>query len=569
VRRQQTLRASVDWSYALLAEAERRLFQRLSVFLGGFDLDAAQAVAAGSDVASYEVLDLLALLVDKSLLTAENTTRRTRYRFLETVRQYALEKLSESGEADTVRTRHRDHYLAFAATVAAPSVAGHERRLNQAEVEIDNLRAALVWSRENGDTDHVLGLASSLQPLWRARGRLLEGAAWLDAALADHDAHPGGVDRGLYARTLANRAFLDAHMVITDHLDLAQQALAIARDIDDPMLLARALAACGGVAFYNPDVARPFLAEAVDLARSTGDKWTLAETLAWQGYAAAIGEGDPVATHAAGEEGRDLADELGDSFLSRCNRWFLGSAHLFEGDLDGSVTLLSGVVDEADATYDTLNGWSARVVLAHALAQRGNIDAARAAAQAAVDAAVEVSPGHAGLAYAALAAVNLAAGDIAAAEPASDAATRSFGPSDVASIHDPNVAAQIAYAHGDLDTAWSLADGAVSVSLGGFRAAALTTRCRVAIAQGDLAQAERDAHEVLSFGRACADLCACPRSSRVPRVVSGRYRPPPGSGSAHRCRRRGPTPQRGSPLRNLSASLRLLTGVASKRLGRQ
>ena len=93
VRRQQTLRASVDWSHALLTEPERVLFRRLAVFLGGFDLDAAQAVAGGGDVQRYQVLDQLTLLVDKSLVVADNTGGRTRYRLLETVRQYALEKL--------------------------------------------------------------------------------------------------------------------------------------------------------------------------------------------------------------------------------------------------------------------------------------------------------------------------------------------------------------------------------------------------------------------------------------------------------------------------------------------
>ena len=115
VRRQQTLRASVDWSHALLTEPERVLLRRLAVFLGGFDLDAAQAVAGGGDVERYQVLDQLTLLVDKSLVVADDSGGRTRYRLLETVRQYALEKLGESGEADAVRARHRDHYTAMAA----------------------------------------------------------------------------------------------------------------------------------------------------------------------------------------------------------------------------------------------------------------------------------------------------------------------------------------------------------------------------------------------------------------------------------------------------------------------
>ena len=132
VRRQQTLRASVDWSHALLTETERVLFRRLAVFLGGFDLDAAQSVAGADGVERYQVLDQLTLLVDKSLVVAENTGGRTRYRLLETVRQYALEKLGESGEADAVRARHRDHYTSMAAAAgragAAPTTSSVSSR---------------------------------------------------------------------------------------------------------------------------------------------------------------------------------------------------------------------------------------------------------------------------------------------------------------------------------------------------------------------------------------------------------------------------------------------------------
>ena len=149
VRRQQTLRASVDWSHALLTEPERVLFRRLAVFVGGFDLDAAQAIGGGGDVERYQVLDQLTLLVDKSLVVAESSSGRTRYRLLETVRQYALEKLGESGEADVVRACHRDYYTSKATQLDAPATRGHEQRIEQAETEIGNLRAAFGWSREN------------------------------------------------------------------------------------------------------------------------------------------------------------------------------------------------------------------------------------------------------------------------------------------------------------------------------------------------------------------------------------------------------------------------------------
>ena len=210
VRRQQTLRASVDWSHALLTEPERILFRRLAVFLGGFDLDAAQGVAGDGEVERYQILDQLALLVDKSLVVAENTSGRTRYRLLETVRQYAQEKLSESGEAEAVRSRHRDHYNSMAALLDAPARTDYHRRVEQAEEEMDNLRSAFGWSIETGDIGRALELASSLMPLWLSRGRIQEGLAWFDAVLADGDATSTSWRPHARARVLADKAVLDA-----------------------------------------------------------------------------------------------------------------------------------------------------------------------------------------------------------------------------------------------------------------------------------------------------------------------------------------------------------------------
>ena len=198
VRRQQTLRASVDWSHALLSEAEQVLFRRLAVFYGGFDREAAQAVAGGADVERFEVLDRLMLLVDKSLVVADDSSHGTRYRLLETVRQYAQEKLGESGEGDDVRRRHRDHYTASAVLLDAPGRTDHEQRIEQAEAEMDNLRAAFTWSLESSDTELALTLASALQPLWLTRGRMQEGLYWLGAALAEDETSPavGGAGTG-------------------------------------------------------------------------------------------------------------------------------------------------------------------------------------------------------------------------------------------------------------------------------------------------------------------------------------------------------------------------------------
>ena len=122
--------------------------------------------------------------------------------------------------------------------------------IEQAETEIDNLRAAFGWSRENSDVELALALASSLQPLWQARGRLREGLAWFDAALADLDAQHPEVAAAVRARALADRAVLAIWVGAADSLDQAQQALAIAREVDDPALLARALTACGLIAAF-------------------------------------------------------------------------------------------------------------------------------------------------------------------------------------------------------------------------------------------------------------------------------------------------------------------------------
>src|SRR5262249_8652927 len=154
--------------------------------------------------------------------------------------------------------------------------------------------------------------ASSLQPLWLARGRIREGLAWFDSALADDNAPHAEVAAVVRARALADEASLAIRVGAADSLDQAQQALAIAREVDDPALLARALTACGSIAGYssNAELARACFSEAIELARAVGDRWRLSQILAWQ--AAANLPGDLLAVRAAAEEGRDLAEAFGD-----------------------------------------------------------------------------------------------------------------------------------------------------------------------------------------------------------------------------------------------------------------
>ena len=497
VRRQQTLRASVDWSHALLTEPERVLFRRLAVFLGGFDFDAAQAVAGSGEVERYQVLDQLSLLVDKSLVVADDTEERTRYRLLETVRQYALEKLGESGEADAVRTRHRDHYTALAALFDAPAGKNYEQRIERAETEIDNMRAAFEWSRENSDVESALALASSLQPLWQARGRIREGLAWFDAVLTREVAQDAEVAPAVRARALADIAVLYLFFGAADSVDRAQQALALARDIDDRAVLARALTACGLTAAYNAELAGVYFAEAIGLVRELHDTWRLSQILAQQA-SAGIAAGDPIATRVAAEEGRDLADAIGDRFASRHCRVCLGLAQIYQGDLAGAAAQFGAVAAEAKAGHD---GIHAAVGLAHqgtALARQGKTDAARAAADACLESASELGSLVASVGYYALGTAALAAGDVGTARDATAAAWKhgSFAPGYAAHLRP--VIAQAAQADGDLIAARRWADEAVATAPGWIKLLALNTRARVAIAQGELEQAERDVHDALT-----------------------------------------------------------------------
>ncbi len=498
VRRQQTLRASVDWSHALLTEPERVLFRRLAAFMGGFDLDAAQAVAGSGDVQRFQVLDQLSLLVDKSLVVTDDSRGRTRYRLLETVRQYAQEKLGESGEADAVRTRHRDYYTALAAAVDAPAGTDYEQRLEQAELEIDNLRAAFGWSCENSDTALALTLTSSLQPLWISRGRAREGRAWFETVFTDEVAQDADVAAAERARSLADTAVLDTFFGAADSLNRAQQALRLARDIEEPAVLARALTACGLAAAYNAELAGEYFAEAVELARELDDRWRLSQILTLQAHAA-IAAGDMIAAGVAAEEGRNLADALGDRSTSRHCRMCLGIAQVNRGELAGAVAQFRAVVAEAEAAHD---GVLAAMCLAHqgtALARQGETVAARAATDASIESASDFGDLTASVSYFALANAALATGDVATARDATAAAWEHGSRLSGYAAHLRPIIAQAAQASGDLIAARTWADEAVATATGWVAIYALTARARVAIAQGEPDQAERDAHDALAL----------------------------------------------------------------------
>jgi len=193
VPRQQTLRALIDWSYDLLAEPERVLLRRLSVFAGGWTLEAAEAVCAGDGLDHDEVLDVLAQLVNKSLVVADREQgQETRYRLLETIRQYALERLAASGEADAIRRRHAEYFLVLAEIAGVQlQRAGQRVWLDRLEAEHDNLRAALAWAFGGGDAELGVRLSVALAGIqqyapgfWSLRGYWSERHRWLEVALS-------------------------------------------------------------------------------------------------------------------------------------------------------------------------------------------------------------------------------------------------------------------------------------------------------------------------------------------------------------------------------------------------
>jgi predicted ATPase len=180
VPRQRTLGATIEWSHELLSEKEKILFSRLSVFSGGWTLEAAEKVCAGDGVGEDEVLELLSSLVDKSLVVVARGDEQVRYRMLETVRQYALGKLGESEERANVRARHANFFLDLSEE-SEPALAGPEQAawLERLETEHDNLRAALGCFAEEQEVEQGLRLAASLVRFWWFRGHLIEGRAHL------------------------------------------------------------------------------------------------------------------------------------------------------------------------------------------------------------------------------------------------------------------------------------------------------------------------------------------------------------------------------------------------------
>lgn len=283
VERQQTLRASVDWSYELLSEPERLVFRRLAVFIGGWSLEATQAVCAGDGVEESEVLDLLSALVDKSLVVvAQEADRAARYRLLETVRQYALELLERSGEEPALRDRQLDFFLALAERAAVELETPQNLEwLDRLDRDAANIDGAIRHATEISP-EAAIRLAVGVTMWWNMRGRLAAGQRALERALEA----AGPEESSLRARGLWSRGHLASYRGDYEAaVASVRQALAVAQSIGDDSVMARALFTLTALGMpLDPRGTRPAFRHAIELAGRTGDEWTLMSaltTLAW------------------------------------------------------------------------------------------------------------------------------------------------------------------------------------------------------------------------------------------------------------------------------------------------
>jgi predicted ATPase/DNA-binding XRE family transcriptional regulator len=282
LERQQTLRATVGWSYSLLTVAEQQLLARLSVFAGSFALDAAEAVCGSGRIDVLDVADLLGSLVDKSLVVAEPAQTALRYRLLETIRLFAAERLAEAGDSEVaaIAAAHCAHFLSVAEQ-AATHLTGPEQGRWLARLDADqaNLRRAAGYAAEDPDgTATVLRLGVALDRYWLARCRWQEDVGLLAPVLQRPDAR---ADPGLFAAALTTATVVTKFVDATMARQFAEQAVEAAHGLGDDRLLINALAELCSTHFFagEPGLGLPFGQEAVERARPLGDDVLLAASL--------------------------------------------------------------------------------------------------------------------------------------------------------------------------------------------------------------------------------------------------------------------------------------------------
>ncbi|MBV9689638.1 MAG: tetratricopeptide repeat protein [Ktedonobacteraceae bacterium] len=313
--RQRTLRNTIAWSYDLLTDEEQRLFQRLSVFAGGCRLETVEAIYSTLGENALHVWDMLESLLDKSLLQAVERQGERRLQLLETIREYGLERLEESEEAEAVRQAHADYYLVLVVQ-AAPELRGAQQiawlaRLDQ---EHENIRAALLWLVDHERGQPALRFCVSLWWFWRLRGHWSEGRYWLDKALRLTEAGNVTVMRVQALCCAGDLAYYqDDYEAVRS---LLEESVKLCRALSSEKDLAAALGTLGVVRHAQGDhaAAGPLLAESERLHRKLGSHWELAYLLRKLGFLA-VQRGELQKAVEYTQESLTLAQRLGDKFL--------------------------------------------------------------------------------------------------------------------------------------------------------------------------------------------------------------------------------------------------------------
>ena len=316
--RQQTLRGCIDWSCRLLDTAESMLLARLAVFAGGWSLKAAEAVCGEGDVDPRAVLDLLTHLVEKSLVAVD--AERRRYRLLDTVRQYARERLAESDPQDATRLRHALYFLALGEE-ATPHLRGgpeQKRWLALLDADEDNVRAAMTWALERSDhAELALRLCGTFYRFWMYRGQLQQAYAWCDTALTRA---PGGREDVALAGALLATGTIGFNLGRDDAGDLLERAIAVGRAVGDRYIEAAALHNLSN--FWSehgtPEKVRTLLEQACAINHELGNaSWELINITSLANFEFEQGEYD--AAHRNSERALASSRETG-------NRWMEAQA---------------------------------------------------------------------------------------------------------------------------------------------------------------------------------------------------------------------------------------------------
>lgn len=333
--RQQTLQALIDWSYDLLKDEEQALFRRLAVFVEDFSLEAVEVVCTGENIDLIMILDLIAELAGKSLLKAETYEKTMRYRMLETIRQYSLEKLEQKGEKQHYRENHLNYYLGFTNDIQIRfGPLQNKEKLNLLEREYPNLRVALDWAIFSQDSEKALELSVNIGDFWDGRGYYGEGRAYLQRCLSLTNSTTSS-KRSKALITLASLAEVQG-----DHqegIGYAQESLEVARQSGDKPGMANSLYELGklNVDKGNYQAARDYIQQALLLQRETGNKLGIAICLKYLGFINFY-QSDYKSARAYYEEALDVFRQIGDMRGECVVLNNLGNIALDQADYEGA-----------------------------------------------------------------------------------------------------------------------------------------------------------------------------------------------------------------------------------------